>query len=217
MRSHFEHELDTVRANLITLGQMAATAIRRAQASLQQRDRSWAQRVVAEDAPINEAAAQLEAHVLHIIVTQQPVAKDLRRLIAALKMSREIERIADYAKGIARIVVRAADQLPSDLPSELLALCDQAVSMLEAVIAAFAAQDVAAATALREDDYVADDLYARAEAAIVSRIQQDPAAVPWGTRLLLIAHNMERAADRATNIAESVVFMAVGEIVDLNP
>jgi phosphate transport system protein len=173
--------------------------------------------VIAGDAPIDEATVRLEAHVLQIIVTQQPVATDLRRLIAALKMGGEIERIADYAKGIARIVVRDADQLPADLPPDLVALSQQAMTMLTAAIAAFAAQDVAGATALSAADQVADAHYAQAEAALRDLIQQTPTAVRWGTGLLLVAHHLERVADRATNLAESVVFMAVGTIVELNP
>ena len=217
MRGHFERELEAVRAELIALGQMAVTALGHAVAALQQRDLSWAQQVIAGDAPIDEATVRLESHVLQIIVTQQPVATDLRRLIAALKMSSEIERIADYARGIARIVVRDADQLPADLPPGLVALSQQAVLMLDSALAAFAAQDVAGATALSVADQVADEHYAQAEAALIDQIQQTPTAVRWGTGLLLVAHHLERVADRATNLAESVVFMTVGAIVDLNP
>jgi phosphate transport system protein len=216
MRTHFERELEAIRADLIALGQMATTAIQHAVAALQQRDSSWAQRVIAGDAPINDAATQVEAHVLHVIVTQQPVATDLRRLIAALKLSREIERIADYAKGIAKIVARDADQLPVDLPSALVGLSQQAITMLDAAIAAFAAQDVAAATALSAADHVADERYAQAEVALRNQIQRDPGTVQWGTGLLLVAHHLERTADRATNMAEAVIFMASGEVVDLN-
>ncbi|MEI8308998.1 MAG: phosphate signaling complex protein PhoU [Chloroflexales bacterium] len=217
MREHFERELAAVRTDLIALGQMAVTALGHAVAALQRRDPVWAQRVIAGDTPIDEATVRLEAHVLQIIVTQQPVATDLRRLIAALKMSGEIERIADYAKGIARIVVRNADQIPADLPPSLVALSQQAVLMLDSALAAFAAQDVAGATALSVADQVADEHYAQAEAALIDQIQQTPTAVRWGTGLLLVAHHLERVADRATNLAESVVFMTVGAIVDLNP
>ncbi len=216
MREHFERELASVRTDLIALGQMAVTALGHAVAALQQRNLSWAQQVIAGDAPIDEATVRLESHVLQIIVTQQPVATDLRRLIAALKMSSEIERIADYARGIARIVVRDADQLPADLPPSLVALSQQAVLMLDSALAAFAAQDVAGATALSAADEIADRLYAQAEVALREQIERNPTAVHWGTGLLLVAHHLERAADRATNLAESVIFMAVGTIVDLN-
>ncbi|NTU78499.1 MAG: phosphate signaling complex protein PhoU [Chloroflexales bacterium] len=216
-REHFAHELGTVRADLIALGQMTATALAHAVAALERREQGWAQRVIAGDAPINAAAQRLEAHALQLIATQQPVATDLRRLIAAIKIGSELERIADYAKGIARIVVRHAAQLPPALPPDLLALSKQALAMLDAALAAFAAQDAAAARALSAADDVADALHAQAEAALLEQMQGDPAAVPWGVGLLLVAHHLERVADRATNLAERVVFLAAGEVVELNP
>jgi phosphate transport system protein len=217
MRTHFEHELQAVRADLIALGQMAEAALGHAIAALQRRDQGWAQRVIVNDVLVDAATERLEARVLQVIVTQQPVATDLRRLIAALRMSSEIERIADYAKGTARIVVRNAAQLPAEPPPDLLALGQQALAMLNAAIAAFAAQDVAGATALSAADYVADALYDQAEAALLDQMQRGLLTVRLGTGLLLVAHHLERVADRATNLAESVVFMAIGDIVDLNP
>jgi phosphate transport system protein len=216
-REQFTHELATVRADLLALGQLAATAVRHAVAALQQRDRGWAQRVIAADVPIDAAAQRLEAHVFLLIATQQPVASDLRQLIAAITMSSELERIADYAKGIARIVVRHAAQLPAALPPDLRALSQQATGMLHAALAAFAAQDVAAATALRAADEVADALYGQLEAALIDQLQQDPTTGAWVARLLLAAHHLERVADRATNLAERVIFIAAGDVVDLNP
>lgn len=216
-REHFTHELGTVRADLIALGQMTATALGHAVAALERREPIWAQRVIAGDAPINESAQRLEAHALQLIATQQPVATDLRRLIAAIKMGGELERIADYAKGIARVVARHAAQLPADLPPDLLALSTQAKAMLDAALAAFAAQDVAAAKALLAADDVADALHTQAQAALVARMEGEPTAVRWGVGLLLVAHHLERVADRATNLAERVVFLAAGEIIELNP
>lgn len=216
-REHFEHELGIVRADLITLGQMASTAVWRSLVSLERREPGWARQVIAGDPPINEASQQVEAHALQLIATQQPVATDLRRLIAAIKIGGELERIADYGKGIAHIVVRYADQLPATLPPDLLALGTQAKVMLDAALAAFADQDVAAAKALLAEDDVADALYKRAEGALIALIQADPTAAELGAGLLLVAHHLERTADRATNLAERVVFMAVGEIIELNP
>ncbi len=216
-REHFTHELATVRADLLALGQVAATALTHAVAALQQRDMGWAQRVIAADAPIDATTQRLEAHIFMLIATQQPVATDLRQLIAAIKMSSELERIADYAKGIARIVVRHGEHLPAVLPANLLALSQQATAMLYAALAAFAAQDVAAATALSAADDVADALYAQVEAALLDQMQREPTTSVWVVRLLLAAHHLERVADRATNLAERVIFIAAGDVIDLNP
>jgi phosphate transport system protein len=216
-REHFTHELATVRADLLALGQLAATAITHAVAALQQRDQGWAQRVIAADVPIDAAAQRLEAHIFMLIATQQPVATDLRQLVAAIKIGSELERIADYAKGIARIVVRHGEHLPAGLPPDLLALSQQATEMLDAALAAFAAQDVAAATALSAADDVADARYAQVEAALLDQMQRDPTASVWVVRLLLAAHHLERVADRATNLAERVIFIADGDVIDLNP
>jgi phosphate transport system protein len=216
-RKHFEHELAAVQDDLTSLGQMVAGALRHALAALRRGDRSWAQQVIAQDAAINEATQRLEFHAIQLIATQQPVATDLRRLIATIEMSTELERIADHAKGIARIVNRSADALPSELPPDLLALGEQASTMLDAALSAFSAQDVTAALALGGADKVADEIYARVEAAVISQLQHEAGAGQVLAGLLLVAHYLERVADRATNLAEQVIYVASGETMNLNP
>jgi phosphate transport system protein len=216
-REHFDQALDALHAELYELSRLTTTAVVQAMVALYGQDVEHAQRIIVDDQLINQRERALEAHALGLIATQQPVATDLRRLIAAIELAGELERIADYAKGIARFVIRDAGRLPAELPPALTALAEQVIALLDAVIAAFVGQDPEAAERLCAADDQIDGLYRQIEADLIGRIEHDGTAGHWVAGLLLVAHYLERVADRATNIAERMVFMLRGEVVELNP
>lgn len=215
-REHYLEELETIRAEVGAVGAMAQTALTHATDALFEGDVAYAQLVVAEDPKINHARLELENHIVNVIALQQPVASDLRLLVGALDIAGELERIADYAKGIAQVIVRGIDPAPS-----LLALlCEMAVearTMLDNALDAVAEQQVDAALRLKEADDRVDAIDRRVRDEMVAFLgnrQPDAAQIPG---LLAIAHYLERIADRATNIGEKVVYIATGELVELNP
>jgi len=216
-REHFDQALDVLHAELYGLSRLTATAVGQAMVALYGRDVAHAQRIIVDDQLVNQREHALEAHALVLIATQQPVATDLRRLIAAIEVAGELERIADYAKGIARFVIRDGSRLPLELPPALTAQAEQVIAMLDAAIAAFVGQDTEAAERLCAADDLIDGLYRQIEADLIGRIERDGTAGHWAAGLLLVAHYLERVADRATNIAERLVFMLRGEVVELNP
>jgi phosphate transport system protein len=216
-REHFDHGLDALQAELHELSRLTATAVAQATVALYGRDVAHAQRIIVDDQLINEREHAIEAHALSLIATPQPVATDLRRLIAGIELGGELERIADYAKGIARIVIRDSSSLPAELPPTITALAEQSVAMLDAAIAAYVGQDCEATERLCAAEDKIDGLYRQVEADLIGRIERDGTVVHWAAGLLLVAHYLERVADRATNIAERLVFMLRGEVVELNP
>ena len=147
-REHFDQALDALHAELHELSRLTTTAIAQAMVALYGRDVAHAQQIIVDDQLINQQERAIEAHALSLIATQQPVAMDLRRLIAAIELAGELERIADYAKGIARFVIRDAGSLPAELPPPFTAQAEQVIALLNAIIAAFVAQDTEAAERL---------------------------------------------------------------------
>lgn len=215
-REHFGHALDALHAELYDLSRQTATAIVQAMVALYGRDLAHAQQIIADDQLINERERAIEAHALSLIATQQPVATDLRRLIAGIELAGELERIADYAKGIARFVVRDGSQLPDELPPAITALAEQVIAMLNQAITAFVEHDTESAERIGIANGQLDGLCRQIEADIVDRIERDKTAGHWAAGLLLVAHYLERVADRATNIAERIVFMQRGDVIQLN-
>ena len=152
-----------------------------------------------------------------MIATQQPVARDLRRLIAAIAIASELERIRDYAKSIAKIVIRDVEQPPLEPPIESCRWPSWALAMLNEALEMFIQQDVHRARQLDAADDQVDALDRQVRGELIDRLQHDPAKASQFADLLAVTHNLERIADRTTNIAERVVFMVSGAQVELNP
>jgi len=216
-RDHYIQQLDALHAELRSLGQLVIAAITWSLGALSRRDTAIARRVVADDHDIDRAQYTIEEHVLGVIATQQPVAGDLRQLLATIQIASELERIADYAKSIAKIVIRDAEQQPLELPAGIPPMADRALEMLNQVLESFIRQDVEAAQHLGAADDQVDTLQRQVRAELIERLQNDPANAAQLADLLTVAHNLERIADRTTNIAERVVFMVSGAQVELNP
>jgi phosphate transport system protein len=184
--------------------------------ALEQEDVEAARRVAADDRWIDQAQYALEEHAVAIIATQQPVASDLRLLIAAIEAASELERIGDYAKGIAKIVVRDVGQPFVDIPIALTRMAEQALAMLDTALDAFFRQDATAARQLEAADNRVDELMQAVQTELLAGMQRDPTATYRAVDLLIVAHNFERIADRTTNIAERIIYMVSGVTVDLN-
>ena len=216
-RVHFDHDLATLTGELQHLGEMVVQAVQEAFQALQERDVHRAQRVIEHDQNINQVERDIETHALRLIATQQPVASDMRRLIVAIEIAGELERIADYAKGIARMALRDTPAPEPALPAEMERMARMAMAMLQKALDAFAARDSATAEMLAADDDEVDRLYERVETMLTRQMAQNPLTVAWNAGLLFAAHYLERVADRATNIGERVVYLVKAQVVELNP
>ncbi len=216
-RFHFDEDLGTLSAELQHLGHLATRAVNEAFSALREHDSERARQVIANDQRINEAERDIETHALRLIATQQPVATDMRRLVVTIEIAGELERIADYAKGIARAVIRDAASLPETIPAEMVQMAQMATTMLTTALEAFVTHDVARAEAIGPVDDDVDALYEQVEKTLLRQMTHDPAASAWVPGALFSAYYLERVADRATNIAERVVYLVNARLVDFNP
>jgi phosphate transport system protein len=215
-REHFTQQLDALHAELRSLGQMVVAAITWSIDALSRQDVAVARRIVADDQDIDRAQYTIEDHAITVIATQQPVAGDLRQLIATIQTAAELERIADYAKSIARIVIRDAGQPALDPPAGMAQMAVQALAMLHEALEAFIRQDGEAAQKLGAADDLVDALQKQVRADLIARLEHEPANAARLAALLSVTQTLERIADRATNIAERAVFMISGAQVELN-
>jgi phosphate transport system protein len=217
MRDRYLKELEELHTDLKALGELVVVAITQAVDALVQQDVAAAELIVAADRHIDAAQLAVEEHTLIVMATQQPIAGDLRRLVAAIGIASELERIGDYAKGIAKITIRNADLSAVTSLVNLPQMAQGAITMLRDVLDAFVQSDATVGQRLSDADDRVDELRRRIRADLIAAMQRDPAIVPQAVDLLFVAHNLERIADRTTNIAERLVFMVSGEVIELNP
>jgi phosphate transport system protein len=217
VREHFDIELADIQTRLRDLGLLVAQCVARTIEALSNHDRELAVAVMADDTRVNEAQYAIEARAAHLIATQQPVAGDMRRLLSAITIAGELERIADYAKRIAKLTLGNDGAAPLQPTPELLELGDAARSMLGGALAAIAGPEPAAARRVGAADDRVDALYCTVRRGLLELITATPAESARYVDLITIAHTFERIADRATNIAERVIYSSSGEVVELNP
>jgi phosphate transport system protein len=222
VRAEFNRSLRDVQEKLLGLGAMVEQAIIRAMEALKNRDPDLARRVIQEDDRIDQRRFQLEEECIYLIGTQQPLATDLRRLITVLHVAVELERIGDYAEGIAKITLMMGDEPHLKPLIDIPRMADLAVDMLRRSLDAFSQavvleedeEDVikAAAVQVCADDDDVDALYDQVYRELLTYMIQDPGTIQRATYLLWVAHDLERIADRATNIAERVIFLVTGQL-----
>jgi phosphate transport system protein len=215
-RDVFDRELLLVKEGVVRMGVLVETAIDSAVAALAARDSQRAAAVVAGDAAINEAHAELTTLIVTTIATQSPVATDLRLLIALGHIAYELERIGDHAAGVAKRVARVGP-MASSMDSSLVTIGELAGNLLQGVLRALVDLDAEEARAAAGSDDEIDRLYHAYFERSLERMRTDPAWVDTGAHLLFAAKDLERIGDRATNIAEEVVLLSTGEVEDLNP
>lgn len=215
-RQAFDQELERLQGDVLTLGSMAEQAILDSVAALRRRDLEASRRLIARDRVINEERFAIEADCISLIATQQPMAKDLRILAAVLEIVTELERIADYAKGIAKInLMMGAEPLVKPLV-DIPRMAEKAQDMLHRALDAFVRQDAALARAIPLEDDEVDCLYNQVHRELLTYIIADPRVIQQANYLLWVAHNLERAADRVSNICERVVFTVTGEVLEMD-
>lgn len=215
-RKILDQQLQEIKGKLLTLGNMVERVLLESSEAFRKRDLEAARRVVAADREINDRRFAVEALTIGLIATQQPVAGDLRLLAAVLEIAGELERIGDYAKGIAVINLRMGAVDSVAIPAEISRMAQKAADMLHRALVAFVDEDAEAARAIpREDDEV-DALYLRIYRDLMNVVVRDPSAVERVNWLLWAAHNLERAADRVTNICERTVYAVTGEMAEMD-
>lgn len=215
-RETFDRELRRLEDEVLVLGSMVERAIAESVDALKRRDFEASRRIIAADRDINAKRYQIETDALILIATQQPMAGDLRVLAAILDIASELERMGDYAKGIARINLMIGDQPLIKPLIDIPRMCEKACSMLRRALEAFARRDVEMARAIPAEDDEVDALYNQVYRELVTYIMADPKNIDQANYLLWAAHNLERAADRVTNLCERVVFTVTGELRELN-
>ncbi len=214
-REKFEHDLKRLQEEILSLGLMAENAVLESVEALRVQDLARARALIEADKPINEKRFALENEALTLIATQQPMASDLRALAAVLELASELERIADYAKGIANIALMiGTDPLIKPL-LDIPLMAKKACAMLHASLEAYVSQDVTLACQLPDKDAEVDALYEKVYRDLVALIIADQRVLDQAMRLTWVAHNLERVADRVSNICERVIFSITGRIEEL--
>jgi phosphate transport system protein len=215
-RETFDRQQQHLLDEVLVLGSMVEQAVIGAIDSLKRRDREASKAVYAADRYINEKRYDIENNCLTLIATQQPMARDLRFLAAILEIITELERIGDYAKGIARINIRLGEEPLVKPLIDIPKMADKGLDMLRRSLQAFVQRDAAAARAIPDEDDEIDKLYNLVYHELLEIMIKDPQTVDRATYLLWAAHNLERLADRVTNICERILFVVTGEMMELD-
>jgi len=215
-RQLFDQELQRLQDELLAMGSMVEEALVKSVETLKRRDFAGSQRIISHDRAINRMRFSVEADILMLIATQQPTAGDMRLLAAMLEIIGELERIGDYAKGIARINLMIGEEPLIKPLIDLPVMAEKGRYMLRSALDAFVQRDVDRARAIPKMDDQVDDLYDQVYRELLSYILQDPRTIEQANYLLWAAHNLERTADRVINLCERVVFMVTGEMEELN-
>jgi phosphate transport system protein len=195
------------------MGEMVIVAIGHSILALKNVDKVEAERIIADDALINRRRWDIENKCIQLFATQQPVAGDLREIVSFMDLITNLERMGDHAKGIAKIVVMH-DQKPLLKPLiDIPRMADKACEMIQKSLSAFITQDVAAARAIIQMDNEVDSLYEHIFRELLVFMTEDPKTITRAVYLIWVCHNLERIADRVTNICERIIFLVTGEIV----
>lgn len=211
-RAHFDQELQALKHRVIHLGNIVEKMVVRSVHSLRDRDLALAERVIADDSQVDVLAYLIEDEATILISRQQPIATDLRRIAAALVIIRELERIGDHAEDIARISLLLCGEAPVKPLIDIPLMAERAVSMLQLSFQAYLADDEALARQVWEMDDQVDDLYDQFYRELLTCMMNDPMTIERATRLLNVAHDLERIGDRVTNICERIVYIITGEV-----
>jgi phosphate transport system protein len=215
-RETFNHRLQQLQDEVLEMGSMVAKAISRSVEALKNRDMEASRQIIEDDLKINQKRYEIEENCSQLIATQQPMAKDLRVIIAVLNIITDLERMADHAEGIAKINLMLGDEPPLKPLIDVPRMADKAVDMLQRSLDAFIDRDVKAARDIALEDDEVDHLYDQVYNELLLFMIQDPKTISRATYLLWVAHNLERIADRATNICERVDYLVTGEIGEIN-
>ena len=215
IRTTFHKKLREIQDDVLIMGSMVGKAITSSVKALQERDLDLANKIIEDDLKVNQKRFEIEERCVELIATQQPMASDLRTIIAILNITTEVERIGDYAMGIARIVIMIGDEPPLKPLVDIPRMAKQTVDMLRRSLDAFIQRDGEAVKKIAAEDDLVDNLYDQVFRELLVFMAEDPKTITRATRLIWTAHNLERAADRVTNICERVVFIVTGKMAEI--
>ncbi|MEA3342041.1 MAG: phosphate signaling complex protein PhoU [Chloroflexota bacterium] len=215
-RESFDRKLQELRDNILHLGEITKTAIDLSIQALKEQDKNLARQVIAGDEEINDERYDLEEECLRLIATQQPTAGDLRAIVAAIHIVTELERMGDYASGIAELAIRLADKPHLKPLIDVPHMTRINQEMIDASLEAYFKNDPELAIETAKRDAEIDQLYDQIYRELLTYMLEDPKNITRATHLLWVAHKLERIADRVTNICERVIFMTTGEFKELS-
>jgi len=217
VRSSYDREIAEVKDNVLRMGSMVEAQIHAAIGALVAHDAEAALQVILDDRQINEVQRKATAMIAAVIATQNPVARDLRYLLTLDHVSYELERMGDHAGSVAKQARKLAPYPPLRNYVDLPQLGERVAELVHGIIRALVEVDQDQAREVAKLDDEVDTLYHRIFDDVLVLMREDPANVEPGTRILFASHYLERIGDRVTNIAEDIVFLASGEVEDLNP
>ena len=207
----FDQELETINGSVLRMGGMAEAQLANAVDALSRRDPERANRVIASDAGIDELEQSINETAVSLLARRQPMANDLRAIVAALKIASDIERIGDYAKNIAKRV-QTLTQIPPVPPAHSVPhMASLAQAIIKEVLDAYVAQDAEKARRAWMRDAEVDEMYTSLFRELLTYMMEDPRAITPCTHLLFVAKNIERIGDHATNIAELIHYQVTGD------
>jgi phosphate transport system protein len=215
-RRVFDQELQRLEDEVLALGSMVEEALVRSIETLKKRDFAASRLLIAGDRTINERRYAIEEDAITLIATQQPMAGDMRLLAAILEIVTELERMGDYAKGIARVNLMIGEEPLIKPLIDLPVMAAKARDMLHQALQAFVRRDVELARAIPRSDDEVDALYNQIYRELITYIMEDPHVIEQANHLMWVAHNLERTADRVINLCERVIFTVTGQIAELN-
>ncbi len=215
-RETYQRNLREIQDEVLVMGSMVEKALDRSMQALRNRDLDLAAKVVADDANVDKKRFEIEERALDLIATQAPMASDLRILLATLSIVTDLERMADHAAGNAKIAVMIGNEPPLKPLIDLPRMNEKTINMLHRSLDAFIAHDADVARKIVAEDDEIDNLYDQVFRELLTFMMEDPRSITRATRLMWVAHNLERTGDRVTNICERVVFMVTGKMEEMN-
>lgn len=211
LRKTFSQEMQEIRDEILLLSSMVEQSVMYSVEALKNNDLRRSRQILSYDARINQKRFEIEFSIMVLIATQQPIAHDLRLLAASLDICTELERMGDYAKGIATINIRSEGLSLPHILRDIYSMAETAVDMLHRAMTTFADEDQETAKAIiREDDKV-DEWYLKLYNEAINSVLGDPRNIERANYVIWAAHNLERLGDRVTNICERVVYVVTGE------
>ena len=215
-RVTYEKQLAEIQQEMLLMGTQVTSAIDRSIDALKDRDPELARHVIADDIKINQRRYDLELKCQELVATQAPLAGDLRAIFSVLHIIVDLERMGDHAEGIAKVALMVADEPQLKPYIDIPRMAEIAIRMLMSSLEAFKNRDAALARRICDEDDEVDALYDQVYRELVTYMVNDPKTIERATHLTWVAHNLERIADRVTNICERVVYLVEGRVQELN-
>ena len=216
VRENFAGYIKKLEINVMGMGEMVIAAINNSVQALKVGDIPKAKQIIEEDNLINKKRLEIEEECINLIALQQPVAVDLREIVAILYVITDLERIGDYAEGIGKVVVMLGNEPLIMSLVDIPLMAEKAVDMLKRSLGAFVSRDAKAAEAICNEDDEVDKLYDNVHHKLLLCMIENPKTISRATPLIWVSHNLERMADRVTNICERTVYLATGSMREIN-